>query len=461
MAARILHLGLGAFHRAHQAAWLQDLQDNGDHDWKLAGGNLRADQADLEKTLLAQRGQFTLETVSPAGERNYRRIGALSHVVPHTPGLGPLLALGAEPATRIVSCTVTEAGYYLDTAGRLDEAAVDIAADLDARRSGLAGSTIYGALAAVLERRRQARAGKLTVLSCDNLRHNGDRLRSGLAQFLALTDEAATRDWLDGNVSFPNAMVDRITPRPDADGRARVLAATGVDDPAAVMSESFRQWVIEDRFANGRPAWERVGVEMVASVAPHEEAKIRLLNASHSAIAWAGVLTGARYIHEGARDPRIGALVHAYATDVVIPCLQPSSLDLPAYRDAVIERFGNAALADTNQRVVADSYAKLREFIVPSIRETLARGDSIDSVASLPALFLSFLELWHCGGLSFAHTDASLEADRAHRVCADADPVRTLVADLGLWGDLADNEALLRALRLARLRLGEIGIVRE
>jgi D-arabinitol 4-dehydrogenase len=195
---------------------------------------------------------------------------------------------------------------------------------------------------------------------------------------------------------------------------------------------------------------------MVASVAPYEDAKIRLLNASHSAIAWAGLLSGTQYIHEGARDPRIRVLVHAYATEAVIPCLQPSPLDLPAYRDAVLERFGNAALADTHQRVVADSYAKLREFVVPTIRECLARGASIASVAPLPALFLCFLEQWHRNALSFEHRDASLDADTARRLCADADPVHALVADAGLWGELAGDERLLRAIRDARMHLAGV-----
>lgn len=455
MVGRILHFGLGAFHRAHQASWLQDLHDMGDARWQLAGGNLRAEQPALEAALLAQKGEFTLETVSPAGERGYRRIDALGEFIAYQPGLERLLALGAEPATRIVSCTVTEAGYYLDAQGKLD-ATADIVADLDARRIGRAGNTLYGALAALLERRIRAGAGKLTLLSCDNLRHNGDRLQSGLDQFLALAGEHATRDWLADNSSFPNAMVDRITPRPDAEVRARAYAATGRDDPAAVMSESFRQWVIEDRFANGRPDWERVGVDMVESVLPYEEAKIRLLNASHSAIAWAGVLTGTRYIHEGVRDPRIRALVQAYATDAVIPCLQPSPLDLPAYFATVLERFGNAALADSNQRVAADSYAKLREFIVPTIRDTLARGDSIASVATLPALFLAFLECWHRGELPFAHCDASLDEANARGICAAADPARALLADVALWGELAGDDRVLRALGTARTQIAHL-----
>ena len=164
--------------------------------------------------------------------------------------------------------------------------------------------TIYAALTAILRARRAAGAGPVTLLNCDNLRHNGERFRSGLLQFLDLVGDTGLRAWVEVHTTSPNAMVDRITPRPAPEVRERVKAATGIDDPAALMGESFIQWVIEDDFIAGRPAWERVGVEMVKSVQPYEEAKIRLLNATHSCIAWAGTLVGYLYIHEGTHHPR-------------------------------------------------------------------------------------------------------------------------------------------------------------
>lgn len=450
----MLHLGLGSFHRAHQAVYLQRLIDAGDTRWSLAGGNLRPDMAETIEALRAQGGAYTLETVSPAGEHRYQRIAAIRQVLPYTPGLAKLIALGAEPATRIVSFTVTEAGYYLDADNWLDPAShPDLASDLQTARRGEAGSTIYGALAALLRARMRARAGKLTLLNCDNLRHNGERSRGGLLQFIDAIGDAELGDWVRTHTSSPNAMVDRITPRPTPAVRDRVLAATGVDDPAALMAESFIQWVIEDRFCNGRPEWQRVGVEMVESVAPYEEAKIRLLNATHSCIAWAGTLRGYQFIHEGTHDREVRQLAYDYATDDAIPALTPSPIDLAAYRDTVLDRFGNPAIRDTNQRVAMDGFSKIPGFIAPTIRERLRGGASIASVAMLPALFLAFLQRWHRGELPYEYQDQAMDPRAAHAICDAADPIGVFARDAVLWGELAGDTRLDAALRAAAQRV--------
>ena len=239
----MLHLGLGSFHRAHQAVYQQALHDAGDTRWVLAGGNIRPDMVETITALVAQDGAYTLETISPAGDHDYQRISSIRQVIPYDPALAGLVAVAANPATRIVSFTVTEAGYYLDAAHRLDLGFADLAADLAAARAGHAGSTVYGALTALLRARRAAGAGPLTLLNCDNLRHNGDRARGGLLQFIDLLGDADLLAWVLHNTTSPNAMVDRITPRPTADVVARVLAATGVHDPAALMGEIGRAHV--------------------------------------------------------------------------------------------------------------------------------------------------------------------------------------------------------------------------
>ena len=248
-------------------------------------------------------------------------------------------------------------------------------------------------------------------------------------------------------------MVDRITPRPAPDVAERVLAATGWADQAAVMGESFIQWVIEDNFCAGRPAWEKVGAEMVASVAAYEEAKIRLLNATHSCIAWAGTLVGYQYIHEGTHDPVIRKFAYDYVTDDVIPVLLPCPIDLEAYRDVVLDRFGNPAIRDTNQRVAMDGYSKIPGFIAPTFRERLARSESIASVAMLPALFLAYLQRWHRGEISYTYQDQAMDPASAHAVCEAADPVAAYCADPVLWGELANSPALLSAIRAAYERV--------
>ncbi|MBC7992424.1 MAG: mannitol dehydrogenase family protein [Rhizobacter sp.] len=452
-----LHIGLGSFHRAHQAVYLHRLRERGDRSWVIVGGNSRDDMAPTMAALAAQGGAYTLETVSPAGERHFERITAIQRVIPYSPDLAELIAVGADPATRIISFTVTEAGYYLDAHGRLDLAFADLATDVAAARAGAPGGTIYAALTSILRRRMHQGGGAVTLLNCDNLRHNGDRARAGLMQFIALVGDAALARWVEDNTTCPNAMVDRITPRPTPEVAERVLAATGWADAAPVMGESFIQWVIEDRFCAGRPAWESVGVQMVGSVAPYEEAKIRILNASHSAIAWAGTLAGMSYIHEGTHDATIRQFAHDYVTDDVIPCLHstqhPSPIDLAAYRDVVLDRFGNAAIRDTNQRVAMDGFSKIPGFIAPTLRERLSRGEPVASSAMLPALFLAYLQRWHRGQLDYTYQDQAMDPAAAHAICEAADAVAAFAGDAVLWGPIAGDAKLVAALRGATQRV--------
>jgi D-arabinitol 4-dehydrogenase len=453
----MLHLGLGSFHRAHQAVYLHRLIEQGDTRWSISAANLRDDMPELLAALRAQGGAYTLETVSPAGEYRYERIASIREVLPRDAGLVAVIARGAHPATRIISFTVTEAGYYLDDKGRLDLGFPDLATDIERSRQGLAGETLYGALCAVLRARRAADAGPVTLLNCDNLRHSGERFRAGLFEFIDLVGDAPLLGWLRANTTCPNAMVDRITPRPPPELRARVRAATGQDDAAPVSGERFIQWVIENDFIAGRPAWETVDVQMVDSVAPYEEAKIRILNASHSCIAWAGTLAGLNFIHEGTLTPTIRQMAFDYVTDDVFPCLSapgaPSPVDLPSYRDVVLERFANPAIRDTNQRVAMDGFAKIPGFVAPTVRERLAQGARIDSVAMLPALFLAFLQRWHTGRLPYTYQDQGMNPAVAHAICDAADPVAALCADTSLWGSLAGDARLVDAVRRAGARV--------
>jgi len=450
----ILHLGLGSFHRAHQAVYLHRLIEQGDGDaWSITAGNLRADMADTVAALIAQRGEYTLETVSPAGARVYERIRSITRIVPFEPTLAGLIDVGAQNETKIISFTVTEAGYYLDAKNRLDTSYADLRSDLE----GTSRSTVYGAVAAILAERMRRGAGPVSLLNCDNLRSNGERFRAGLLDFIERRGEALLRAWVEAHTTCPNDMVDRITPRPSPDVALRVQAATGVVDAAPVMAESFIQWVIEDRFIAGRPAWERAGAEMVASVHAHEEAKIRLLNATHSCIAWAGSLRGLQYIHEGVAVPSIRRMAFDYATDDAIPCLDtaahPSPIDLATYRDVVLDRFSNPHLADTNQRVAMDGFSKIPGFIVPTLRECLARGAPIASTAMLPALFFAFLGRWHRGELVQPYQDGVMDEVAAHAFFTAPDPLAAFAHDPLLWGPLAGDARLLAALRVAQVRV--------
>ncbi len=447
----ILHLGLGAFHRAHQAAYLQRLHALGDCAWHIVSGNIRPAMPDPALALQAQGNQYTLETTSPDGERAYQQIKAIVRAVPYEPLLAELIECGADPDTAIISFTVTESGYFLDADDNLDFAEPELAADLAAARSGVAGITIYGALVAILRQRSRAGAGAVTLLCCDNLRHNGSRFRHGLLQFMARLEEHDLAAWVRDYTSSPCSMVDRITPRTPPELAARVLQATGRTDAAPVMSESFMQWVIEDDFCNGRPAWQDSGAELVQSVTPYEEAKIRILNASHSCLAWAGTLRGHRFIHQCMRDERIAAVTHAYLNEV-FDCLRPTPVALELYRDQVFARFGSESIADTTERVLADSFAKMRGFVFPTIEERLSRGLAIGGAAMLPALYLSFLQRWHAGQLAVDYTDQTLPRATMAAICTSSDPVAAFGASTLLWDHLADNPRLLAALREAMLQ---------
>lgn len=453
----ILHIGLGSFHRAHQAVYLHELQETGDLGWSIVGGNIRNDMPDTMAALIAQRCEYTLETVSPAGERRYERIRSIREVIPFDPALARLIAVGSDASTRIISFTVTEAGYYLDDHNKLDPSHAELRSDLD----GSTRITLYGAITALLRERLRRGGAPVTLLNCDNLRSNGTRFRAGLLEFMALRGETALREWTEANTTCPCDMVDRITPRPGPDVAERVRAATGWDDRAPVMGESFIQWVIEDSFIAGRPAWEKVGAEMVASVHAHEEAKIRILNATHSCVAWAGTLKGLSFIHEDMAVPAIRQMAHDYVTNDVIPCLNtpertpehPSPIDLLAYRDVVLERFGNPHVRDTNQRVAMDGFSKIPGFIVPTLRECLARGAPMDSTAMLPALFFAFLGRWHRGELSYTYQDGVMDPAVAHAFFNAPDPLAAFCRDPLLWGPLAGHAALEAAIRSADVRV--------
>ncbi|MGL5736587.1 MAG: hypothetical protein ACRCYS_17120, partial [Beijerinckiaceae bacterium] len=252
------------------------------------------------------------------------------------------------------------------------------------------------------------------------------------------------------------AMVDRITPRPTDVIGERVRLATGRSDKAAIMAETFIQWVIEDSFIAGRPQWEAVGGEMVSDVTPYEAAKIRILNASHSAIGWAGSLAGYTMIDEGARNPRIRRIVHSYITSAVFPCLMPSPVDLPRYRDTVLDRFGNVALGDTNQRIVQMSYTKLGGFIAPTVTELLDTNQDISDVAVLPALYLAFLREWRAGRMPIAYEEPPHDLATASMITDAADPVLALCRLQPIWGRHAGQPRLIDAVRAAAADVAEL-----
>lgn len=429
-----MHIGAGSFHRAHQAWYLHRLIQQGDDSWSIALGNIRDDSRTLLNNLAAQNGQYTLETVTPEGERSYEKITSIRKILEWDQDLSALVTQGSDEATKVIAFTVTEAGYYLDPDHRLDTRHADIQADLKG-----SACTLYGALTRILKARLASHGQPVTLLNCDNLRHNGERFRQGFLSFLEMLGEHALLAWVKDHTRSPNTMVDRITPRPGADIAPRVLEATGFNDAAPVMGEAFIQWVVEDDFAAGRPALENVGVELVDSVLPHEEAKIRILNASHSCIAWAGTLLGQSWIHESTQTQAIKEMAWEYVTQDVIPSLTPSPIDLENYRDVVLSRFANPYIQDTNQRVAADGFSKIPGFITPTLSECYARGAIPHATAVLPALFYLFLQRWHRAELPWEYQDGVMDPAKVHAMFDQDDAIQRFASDEDLFGSLSDN----------------------
>jgi fructuronate reductase len=366
-AVGIVHLGIGAFHRAHQAVYTDDAMAAGDRDWAITGVSLRSPA--VREQLAPQDGLYTVATRDAAGER-LRLIEAVRDVLvaPHDPHA--VAAALAARATRIVTLTVTEKGYHRLPGGGVDGAAV--AAD---------GGTIYHYLAQAVRDRLAAGAGPMTLVSCDNMTDNGHVLHDGVA---ALLDGAALA-WFERDWACPSTMVDRIVPATAADDLDRLEARIGLRDAGAVVTEPFRQWVIEDRFADARPRWDTGGAQFVADVRPYETAKLRMLNGAHSALAYLGLGAGHDYVHQAVADPAVRAIVERLMRDEAAASLDAApGQDLPGYADALLARFANPSLAHRLAQIASDGSQKVGPRWLEALTINRARG--VATPATLTAL---------------------------------------------------------------------------
>lgn len=382
----IVHLGLGAFHRAHQAAMVEDCLDRGETDWAIAGASLRS--PDTRDALAPQDGLYTLAVRGPEGE-TLRVIGAIreNFVAPEDPTV--LIARMARPETRIVSLTVTEKGYCHDPAtGTLNEAHPDVLHDL---ANPGAPRSAPGFLLAALKARRAAGLKPFTVLCCDNLPANGRTVKRVLDRFAALMDRDLGA-WVADHVACPSSMVDRIVPATTDEDRARIADALGVEDRWPVVTEPFCQWVIEDDFPLGRPDLAASGAEIVKDVTPFEHMKLRLLNGSHSTLAYLGYLAGYETIAETMADPAFARLVQAQMDEDITPTLaMPAGHDLGPYKASLIARFRNPALRHRTWQIAMDGSQKLPQRLLGMIRERLASGASITRPALAVAGWMRYV----------------------------------------------------------------------
>jgi fructuronate reductase len=368
----IVHLGIGAFHRAHQASYTEHAIAAEGGDWGICGVTQRSPA--VVEQLAPQDGLYTLSQRDGAGE-SLRVIGAVRETLWVQANPDAVSERMAAPATRVISLTVTEKGYHHDPAtNRLAFDHPAVAADLADGGSRTAVGQVAGGLA----RRRAEDGGPVTVLCCDNLPHNGQVLRGLVADFVAHSAHPdGLGDWIEANVRFPSTMVDRITPATTAEDLDRIAAALGARDEGAVVTEPFTQWVIEDDFAAGRPAWERGGAILTADVRPYEQIKLRLLNGSHSTLAYLGRLADCEFMADAVRpDAPFAAVVRRLMTIDLAPTLTvPDGFDLTAYQDQLFERFANPELRHRTSQVAMDGSQKLPARLLAPILERRRAGD--------------------------------------------------------------------------------------
>jgi len=383
----ILHLGLGAFHRAHQAVHTDDALAAEGGDWRILGANLRS--REIPEALNAQDGLFTVLERSDSDRA--RVIGA------HGPAIGgdaaAILRAACDPAIRILSLTVSEKAYGIDRAAMdADPAHPAVAADLAQPQ---APQGVLGIITAALAARREAGVAPFTVLSCDNLPDNGALLRAGVLGFARRRDPGLA-GWIADHVAFPATMVDRITPATSDRERRMVREDFGIHDDAPVFCEDFIQWVLEDNFPAGRPPLEKAGVEFVADVTPWELMKIRILNGGHAVIAYPAGLLDIHFVHEAMADAQVRAFLGKVEADEIIPAVPPvPGTDLQAYFAKVAERCANPKIGDTVRRLCLDGSNRQPKFIVPTIAHRRERGLPVDGLALESALWCRY-----CAGTS-------------------------------------------------------------
>jgi len=435
--AGILHIGIGNFHRAHQAVYLDDLMATGSgHDWGILGAGVLPADAAMRTDLSAQDWLFTV-VEQDADTESARICGAMTGFVDVAPHHGPLRTAMADPGIRIVSLTVTEGGYFLDTAGNPDLDHPALKADI---ANPNAPTTAFGAIVAGLRHRRAASLPAFTVMCCDNLPHNGDVTRK-LVVGIAEAQDRTLAAWILSEARFPNGMVDRITPATTPERIAALADTFGIEDTRPVFCEPFRQWVLEDSFGSGRPALERVGVEFVADVAPFEAMKIRILNGGHAIIAYAGSLLGLEFAHDAMAHPLVGGFLEKAETEEILPVVPPvPGTSTRDYLATVRKRFANPRVEDTLRRLCLDGSNRQPKFIVPSIRDNLEKGGSIAGLALESALWCRYCMGHDEDGRGIAPNDPVWPDLQSRALRARDDP--------GIWldmravyGDVADAAA--------------------
>jgi mannitol 2-dehydrogenase len=434
----IVHFGVGGFHRAHQAMYLDTLMNAGTSlDWGITGVGVLPGDARMRDVLAAQDHLYTLVVKDSDGTMHPRVIGSIVDFLFAPDDPEAVLARMTDPAVRIVSLTVTEGGYHVNQAtGEFDADDPAIQADL---APGAVPSTMFGFVTEALARRRAAGVEPFTVMSCDNIQGNGEVAHKMIGAFARLKDPDLAA-WIEERVTFPNCMVDRITPVTTDHDRSVLADTFGVEDGWPVVCEPFTQWALEDRFPTGRPALDQVGVQLVPDVEPYELMKLRLLNASHQALCYLGYLSGYRYAHEVCSDPLFTGFLLGYMDDEATPTLAPvPGVDLTAYKHQLIERFANPEIRDTLARLCAESSDRIPKWLVPVIRAELTAGGPVRRSALVVAAWARYAEGVDEDGAAIEIVDRRKDAVM-QRAAAQGSDRLAFLRDPDLFGDLVEDE---------------------
>ncbi len=441
----IVHIGFGAFHRAHQAVYVDEtMQCNGDLSWGICAVNLRPEDShdfNLNAEQIASNGGYLLKTTSHEGLVRYQQIRSHLQFVDWCTDKTAAESVLASNAVSVVTITVTESGYVLDSRGQLDTNDAVLCSEVAGRNTGCVDRiTIYAYLAKALSIRASAIDRPLTICCCDNIRNNGHMLQHNFMRYLELTGQTELSVWVARQVSFPCSMVDRITPAATTELQSHIEALGASDttfarfSKTAIHAESFRQWVLQDNISNAMPELVKAGVEITADVKPFEEAKIRILNGGHSCLSYMGVLSGYSTYDEAIADPVLAAHFDAFETEEVLVGLPDDlPLDKLAYMKSVRQRFTNSAIADTLERICMDGYTKMQIFIRPTVDACLKEGRVPERAILSIASWFIYARRIHLQQLSARYVEPNwhllepLLVDDTGRSCAVFE---------GLWADL-------------------------
>jgi len=450
----IVHFGVGSFHRSHEAMYIDRILNAGSLEWGICGVGILPSDRSMRDALRSQDNLYTLVTTSPEGTSAARVIASIVEYLYAPDDPDAVLAKLTEPQIKIVSLTITEGGYSVnDATGQFDPQDERTLADL---ASDSAPTSVLGYVVEALRLRRDKGTPPFTVMSCDNIPANGHVARSAVLGFAELKDPGLAR-WIADEVAFPSSMVDRITPVTTDETRAGVAADFGIEDLWPVRSESFEQWVLEDRFCTDRPPLEQVGVQLVADVGPYELMKLRLLNASHQVMSYLGILAGATYVHEVCTDPIFTEFLQDYMRAEAVPTLQPvPGIDLDSYSHQLIARFRSQAIRDTLARQVVDGSDRIPKFLLPVVKDQLAGERKVSRSALVLAAWSVFLEGRTEAGATIPTVDRRLPELRA-AVAAERNSPGSFLDYSAVFGELGQSRTLRNEFIAARESLHAYG----